>query len=166
MISNSEVTRMKIVHASPGFGSVLTEEQVVQFLSKSKLNLLLGTIDEKREPNVHPVWFVYHEGKLYIETSKSSKKVKNIQSNNSVYFCIDDETIPYKGVRGKATVNILQNIQTNLPIAEKIMLKYTGSLDNEIAKFLLDGVKNGFSVLLELTPKYYATWDHSTGITA
>ena len=46
------------------------------------------------------------------------------------------------------------------------MLKYTGSLDNEIAKFLMDGVKNGFSVLLEITPKYFATWDHSSGITA
>jgi len=36
-------------------------------------------------------------------------------------------------------------------------------LENEVAKFLMDGVKNGFSVLLEITPKYFATWDHSTG---
>jgi general stress protein 26 len=157
---------MKIVHASPGFGNALTEKQVEEFLSKSKLNLLLGTIDQKGEPNVHPVWYYYENGKLYVETSKSSKKVKNIKNNNTVYFCIDDEKIPYKGVRGKGTTKISENIVHNTSIASKIMIKYTGSLDNQIAKFLMDGVKNGFSVILEISPKYYATWDHSTGITA
>lgn len=154
---------MKIVHASPGFGSVLTGDQVIDFLTKSKLNLLLGTIDDKVEPNVHPVWYLYIDKKLYIETSKTAKKVQNIQSKNTVYFCVDDEKMPYKGVRGKGSARVSEDIQANIPIAEKIMLKYTGSLDNEVAKFLMDGVKSGFSVLLEITPKYYATWDHSTG---
>ncbi len=154
---------MKIVHASPGFGSELTETQTVDFLSKSKLNLLLGTIDESGEPNVHPVWYLYDNGKLYVETAKTAKKTKNIRNKNSVYFCVDDEIMPYKGVRGKGTVRILEDIQSNIPLAEKIMIKYTGNLENEVAKFLMDGVKNGFSVLLEITPKYFATWDHSSG---
>jgi len=154
---------LKIVHGSPGFGSVLTEDQVIDFLTKSKLNLLLGTIDDKGEPNVHPVWYLYIDKKLYIETSKTAKKAQNIRSKNTIYFCVDDEKMPYKGVRGKGSVRISEDIQANIPIAEKIMLKYTGSLDNEVAKFLMDGVKSGFSVLLEITPKYYATWDHSTG---
>lgn len=157
---------MKIVHASPGFGSALTQQQVIDFLTNSKLNLQLGTIDKNSEPNIHPVWYFFENEKLYVETSKTSKKVMNIKNNNDVYFCIDDETIPYKGVRGKATVKILDRVNQMLPIAEKIMLKYTGSLDNEIAKFLLNGVKSEVSVILELYPKYYSTWDHSTGITA
>ena len=70
---------MKIVHASPGFGSVLTEEQAIDFLTNSKLNLLLGTIDENGEPNVHPVWYLYDNGKLYVETSKTAKKVQKYQ---------------------------------------------------------------------------------------
>lgn len=156
---------MKIVHASPGFGSKLTEEQVKGFLKNSKLNLLLGTIDDKGEPNVHPVWYYYEDEKLYVETSKTSKKIKNVQNNHTVYFCIDDETIPYKGVRGKGLAKIHTNVNHNLPIAEKIMVKYTGSIDNDIAKFLLDGVKNQLSAIIEISPIYFATWDHSTGIT-
>ena len=156
---------MKIVHASPGFGSALTQQQIIDFLKNSKLNLQLGTIDNKMQPNIHTVWYYYDE-KLYVETSKTSKKVQNIKNNDKVYFCIDDETIPYKGVRGKATVKIIDDVNQMLPIAEKIMLKYTGSLDNEIAKFLLNGVKSEFSVILQLEPKYYSTWDHSSGITA
>jgi len=142
-------------------GSALTETQVDEFLTNSKLNLLLGTIDSKGEPNVHPVWYFYENGNLYIETSKTAKKAQNIRDKNTVYFCIDDEKIPYKGVRGKASATILEEISKILPIAEKIMIKYTGDLENNVAKFLLNGVKNGSSVLLELEPKYFATWDHS-----
>ena len=146
--------------------SIFAVMDVDEFLSKSTLNLLLGTIDNKGEPNVHPVWYLYDNGKLFVETSKTSLKVRNIKNKNTVYFCIDDETKPYKGVRGKATVSISDNIEKNTPIAEKIMIKYTGNLDNDVAKFLMDGVKNGLSVLLEITPKYFATWDHSTGISS
>lgn len=152
---------MKIIHASPGFGSAMTESQVQDFLSNSKLNLLLGTVDDKGGPNVHPVWYFYQNGNLYVETGKTAKKAQNIKNNQNVYFCIDDETIPYKGVRGKAFASIIEDVSKMLPIAEKIMLKYTGSLDNKVAQFLLDGVKNGQSVILELEPKYFATWDHS-----
>ena len=156
---------MKIVHASPGFGSKFTKEQTIDFLSHGKLNLLLGTVDENGDPNVHPVWYIYENEKFYIETAKTSKKVNNIKKKNLVYFCIDDENMPYKGVRGKGLVRISENTDANVPIAEKIMIKYTGNLENEVAKFLMDGVKNGFSVILEISPKYYATWDHSTGFT-
>ncbi|GFN40629.1 MAG: pyridoxamine 5'-phosphate oxidase [Marine Group I thaumarchaeote] len=154
--------KMKIVHGSPGFGSLLTEPQTIDFLSNSKLNLLLGTVDRNGEPNVHPVWYLFQDGKLYIETGKNSKKVQNIRQKNIVYFCVDDENMPYKGVRGKGEARISEDIKSNIPIAEKIMLKYTGSLDNEIAKMLMDGVKEGLSAILEISPKYYSTWDHST----
>ncbi|SVC64333.1 uncharacterized protein METZ01_LOCUS317187, partial [marine metagenome] len=41
---------MKIVHASPGYGSMLTEEQTTKFLTDKKLNLLLGTVDKNGDP--------------------------------------------------------------------------------------------------------------------
>ena len=152
---------MKIIHASPGFGSAMSESQIIEFLTKSKLNLLLGTIDQKGQPNVHPVWYLYENGKLYLETGKTARKAQNVRRNNNVYFCIDDEKIPYKGVRGKASAKIIDEIPEIIPIAEKIMVKYTGDLENNVAKILLDGVKGRMSVLIELEPKYYATWDHS-----
>ena len=45
---------MKIVHASPGYGSMLTEEQTTKFLTDKKLNLLLGTVDKNGDPFIHP----------------------------------------------------------------------------------------------------------------
>ena len=49
---------MKIINAIPGFGPLLSKNQVIEFLS-SKLNLQLGTIDEKGDPNICPVWFFF-----------------------------------------------------------------------------------------------------------
>ena len=152
---------MKIVHGSPGFGSMLTEEQTVEFLTDKKLNLLLGTVGKNGDPFIHPVWFLYENEKLYVETSKTSKKVQNIQQKNMVYFCIDDENLPYRGVRGKALVKISTDVEDNIPIAERIMVKYTGNLENKVAKMLMDGVRAGQSAILEINPEYYSTWDHS-----
>jgi hypothetical protein len=53
------------------------------------------------------------------------------------------------------------DIEYNIPIAERIMIKYTGDLGNKVAKVLMDGVRVGQSAILEISPTYYSTWDHS-----
>ena len=155
---------MRILNASPGFGAPLTEEEVKDFLTNSKLNVHLGTVDEKGHSNIHPIWYYFDNtsNKLYVETSKSSKKTDNLRRNNTIYYCIDEANPPYKGVRGKGKVRIHEgDINQNISIAEKIIVKYLGSLDLPIARSLIDGVKKGLSVILEITPSYYSTWDYS-----
>ncbi len=149
----------KIYNASPGFGDAMTRSEIDSFLAKSKLNLQLGTVDEKDEPMIHTTWFYCMNGKLYVETSKGSKKAANIRRKNVIYFCIDDETVPYKGVRGKGDARLIEDVKETIPIAENIMIKYTGSLDNQIAMLLMDAVKAGLSVIIEITPRYFSTWD-------
>lgn len=156
---------VKYYHASPGFGRALSEKETLEFLCGPPLNLQLGTIDEQGEPNVHAVWYLYKNERLYVDAAKMSKKVQNIRKNRRIYFAIDDEKMPYRGVRGKADAIIHEDIEYSLPIVKEIMLKYTGSLDNEIASALLEGVKQGQSILLEIEPAYYSTWDHGAGVT-
>ena len=154
---------MRILNASPSFGSTLNEQEIKDFLTNSKLNVHLGTVDEKNEPNIHPIWYYFDSlsNKLYVETYKESKKFSNIKKNNTVYFCIDEPNPPYKGVRGKGKVTIPEDINFNISIAEKIMVKYFGDLENPVAKQLLSFIKNGDSVMLEISPEYYSTWDYS-----
>jgi hypothetical protein len=78
-----------------------------------------------------------------------------------VYFCIDDPNPPYKGVRGKGSMNIHDDINLNVRIVEKIMVKYLGNLEHPMAAALLDVQKKGQSVVLEISPMYYSTWDYS-----
>ncbi|MEW6604482.1 MAG: pyridoxamine 5'-phosphate oxidase family protein [Thermoproteota archaeon] len=158
---------MKILDASePGLGSTMTEDEVKNFLSTGKRFVRLGTIDDKGDPNVHPVWYYFDGYKLYFETSRSSRKAQNIRNRDTVYFCIDDESVPYKGVRGKGIATISENVNRNVLFAEKLVVKYTGSLENKMAKFLMHSVMSGESVIVEISPLYFATWDQSKGMSA
>ncbi len=123
----------------------------------------IGTIDEKGYPNIHPTWYYFDESSnnIYVATSKHSKKVSNLKRNPSIYFCIDDPNPPYKGVRGKGNARISENINNNISIAEKIMLKYLGSLEHQMAKTLMDLVRKGDEISIEITPEYFSTWDYS-----
>ena len=154
---------MKLLHGSPGFGVQLSKREIIKFLLDSKLNLHLGTVDVDHYPNVHPTWYLYDDSKdvIYVETGKHSKKADNLKLNDKIYFCVDDGNQPYKGIRGKGNVRVLSDPDSNLPIAEKIMVKYLGSTDHPMAKILLQNVKNGNSVILEIKPTYYSTWDYS-----
>jgi len=154
---------MKILNADPKFGRPLEENQIKDFLSNSKLNIHIATIDEKGHPNIHPTWYYFDatKNKIYVETAKSSKKVENLNRNNLIYYCVDIPYMPYKGVRGKGRVRIHEDINYNIPIAKKIMVRYLGSLAHPIATSLMNTVRDGDSVILEITPSFYSTWDES-----
>lgn len=138
----------------------MNEQEVINFL-QSKLNLQLATIDENGDPNIQPVWFDYEKdsGKLHIMTSKMSNKVRNIRSKSNVYFSIDDEKFPYKGVKGKAIARIIEDHQKVVSMAEKINIKYLGTLEHPLAKILMEFAQNGTEILLEISPKFFSTWD-------
>jgi len=153
---------MKLIQAIP-MPKQVTEEEVKKFL-QSKLNMQLSTIDEDGYPNVHPVWFYYDQdsGKILTGTQKGTRKVANITNNSDrVYFSIDEEHFPYKGVKGRAKASISEDIQQNVPIIEKINLKYLGTQDHPLAKRLLENAKTGIEVIIALSPKYYSAWDFS-----
>jgi PPOX class probable F420-dependent enzyme len=151
---------IKIVNATsevPG----MTRDEVERFL-ESKLNLQLATIDQKGEPNIQPVWFYYDKSreKITISTNKSAKKTQNLRNKPVVYFSVDDENLPYKGVKGKGIVNIVEDIDKVVPQADKISIKYLGTLDHPIAKMITDSSKKGEVVIVEIGPKFFSSWDY------
>jgi PPOX class probable F420-dependent enzyme len=150
----------KIIEASPEIPGMM-REQVERFL-ESKLNLQLATIDQKGEPNIQPVWFYYDKDreKLMITTSKSAKKTQNLRNRPTVYFSIDDENIPYKGVKGKGFVTIVEDPDKVVPQADSISMKYLGTLDHPIAKIITESSKKGEVVVIEITPRFYSTWNY------
>ena len=150
---------MRIISAISGTTS-MSKEEVDKFLEK-KLNLQLGTIDENGDPNIQPVWFDYDKNreKLLIITPKAAKKVENIKAKPEVYFSIDDENFPYKGVKGKGSVTILDDPKKTVPYGEKINMKYLSTLDHPIAKMILQSAQQGTHVVIEISPKFFSTWD-------
>jgi PPOX class probable F420-dependent enzyme len=150
---------IKILTANSAIPS-MTREEAERFL-ESKLNLQIATIDEKGEPNIQPVWFYYDkdEGKLLVLTSKVAKKTQNLSNRPTIYFSIDDENPPYKGVKGKGTAAVVEDPNLIVPQAEKISMKYLGTLDHPAAKEMADRSKNGEGVLVKISPKFFSAWD-------
>jgi general stress protein 26 len=150
---------MRIISAIPGTPS-MSKEEINTFLER-KLNLQIGTIDEEGDPNIQPVWFDYDKDreKLLIITPKIAKKVQNLRNKPNVYYSIDDENFPYKGVKGKGIVTIIEDPKRTVPLGEKINMKYLGTLDHPIPKMILDSAKRGNHVVVEISPKFFSTWD-------
>ena len=59
IFNNHKILSMKILNASPGFGKPMTERQLEDFLDKSILQMHIGTLDDKKDPNIHPIWYHY-----------------------------------------------------------------------------------------------------------
>jgi PPOX class probable F420-dependent enzyme len=150
---------VKIISAIPGAPSMNKEE--VNKLLESKLLLQIGTIDDEGDPNIQPVWFDYDKDreKFLIITPKVARKIENLRSKPNVYFSIDDENFPYKGVKGKGTVTIIEDPEKTVPYGEKISMKYLGTLDHPIPQMIVDSAKKGNHVVVEISPKFFSTWD-------
>ena len=71
-----------------------------------------------------------------------------------------DDNIPYKGARGKGIVRISEDVNYNLPIIGKIVVKYLGSIEHHMSQVIISSIRKGDAIILEVTPKFYATWDH------
>jgi general stress protein 26 len=151
---------MKIITATtetPG----MTKKEIERFLG-TKSMLQMSTIDDKGEPNIQPVWFYYdtNREKLLVTTSKISKKTKNLRNKPILYFSIDDENFPYKGVKGKASVTIIEDPDRTVSEGDKMSMKYLGTLEHPIAKMIIEHSKNGDNVVIEINPKFFSTWDY------
>ena len=150
---------MKIISATtetPG----MTKKEIDRFL-ESKLMLQISTIDEKGEPNIQPVWFYYDKNreKFLIITSKIYKKIQNLRNKPILYFSIDDGNFPYKGVKGKGLANIVEDPNRTVPEGDKISMKYLGTLDHPLAKMITENSKKRENVIIEISPKFFSTWD-------
>ncbi len=108
----------------------MDQSEIDTFLSTSKTPLRLGTTNSKGEPNIHPVWYHYVTNKLYLMSYKDAVKVRNLKHSKTVYFSVDTDALPNRGVKG-------------------------------MAKNMIDEVRKGSEVLVEITPHYFSTWDYT-----
>jgi nitroimidazol reductase NimA-like FMN-containing flavoprotein (pyridoxamine 5'-phosphate oxidase superfamily) len=138
----------------------MNNSEIQDFLRNSETLLRLGTVDEAGAPMIHPVWYEYDDGSMYILTDRSSLKARNISTGGKVYFTVDTDTPPYKGVKGKASARVVKDSAKVQKIVERMLTKYTGGTDNEVGRSMIDGVKSGSQILFEIIPAYYSVWDY------
>lgn len=150
---------MKNFEGEKGIG--MSEDEARDFLTKSKSTLLLGTTNADGTPMIHPVWFYFDstKTKLYFYTEPTLKKAANVTERNQIYFDVDSDVWPYKGVKGKGSAKIVADGQEALSFAALILDKYVKK-ERPMYQSVLERIKSGRYVVFEITPAYFTSWDY------
>jgi nitroimidazol reductase NimA-like FMN-containing flavoprotein (pyridoxamine 5'-phosphate oxidase superfamily) len=150
---------MKNFEAEKGIG--MTESQARKFLTHSRSTLLLGTTDAGGSPMIHPVWYYFDPAKtkLYFYTEPALKKAINIRERSQIYFDVDSDRWPYKGVKGKGNARIIADKEESLSYGRKILAKYV-KRGKPFFKSVLEKMRSGGYVVFEITPAYFTSWDY------
>ena len=122
--------------------SILTQE-ATEKLEKQQ-NIWFGSVRGDGKPHLTPVWFVWHEGKLYIGIDPNSVKSHNLKQNPWVVMALEDGSHPVI-CEGKAAFITPPLTEA---LAGAFLSKYEWDLDKETQ----------YNQVVEITPSKWLTW--------
>jgi PPOX class probable F420-dependent enzyme len=113
-------------------------KEIKKFLTQGTFTAKIATVKKNGSPHVVPVWFVLDDeehnnrkgkkiGDIIFTTYEDSVKARNIDRDNRVSICIDDQTPQYSFVTISGTAKIFRYRQNELlKWATKIARRYMG----------------------------------------
>lgn len=154
----------------------MSRKEIRKFLMQGTFTGKLATVKKDGSSHIVPIWFVLDGGDnksrsgrkgkdddIIFTTDGTSVKAKNIQHDNRVSICVDDQTPPFSFVVVYGTAKIQRyNQRELLRFATKIARRYMGKENAE-----LYGKRNSTEgeVLVRIKPtriiaeKEIAGWD-------
>jgi PPOX class probable F420-dependent enzyme len=112
----------------------MSKAEIARFLMQGTFTGKLATVKKDGSSHVVPIWFVLDNGKgrtkvgdIIFTTVETSVKANNIQRDNRVSICIDDQKPPFSFVTIYGTAKIYPYKQKEaLKWATKIAERYMG----------------------------------------
>ena len=119
--------------------SGMSKTQIRRFLNKGTFTGKLATVKKDGSSHVVPIWFVLdyrinedNLGNIYFTTFIGSVKAENIQRDNRISMCIDDQTPPFSFVTIHGTAKLYPYKQIEvLKWATRIAERYIGKKDSK-----------------------------------
>ncbi|HJS65477.1 MAG TPA: PPOX class F420-dependent oxidoreductase [Nitrososphaeraceae archaeon] len=107
----------------------MTKDEIRNFLLKGTFTGKLGTINKNGTPHVVPVWYTLDdEDNILFNTDNSSVKAKNIQRDNRVRLCVDDQVPLFSFVTIDGIAESISNEPTEVyKWAKIIAARYMGN---------------------------------------
>ena len=148
----------------------MSEREITRFLMQGTLTGKLATVKKDGSTHVVPIWFVLDDsnnskerGDIIFTTGITSVKTKNIERDNRVSICVDDQTPPFSFVTVYGTAEIKHYKQDELfKWATKIAERYIGK-DNAEAYGKRNSAKGEVLVQIKITriiaERDIASWD-------
>jgi PPOX class probable F420-dependent enzyme len=113
----------------------MSKKEIRKFLMQGTFTGKLATVKKDGSSHIVPIWFVLNGGNkkssggddIIFTTNSTSVKAKNIQRDNRVSICVDDQTPPFSFVIVHGTAKIHHYKQDELfRLASKIAQRYMG----------------------------------------
>ena len=114
----------------------MSEEEIKKFLTQGTFTAKIATVKKDGSPHVVPIWFVLDEqnnkkvkkiGDVIFTTYEDSLKARNIECDNRVSICVDDQTPQFSFVTISGTAKIYRHKRNELlKWATKIARRYMG----------------------------------------
>jgi nitroimidazol reductase NimA-like FMN-containing flavoprotein (pyridoxamine 5'-phosphate oxidase superfamily) len=139
--------------------SVLNKVQIDYLLSQP-LIARMATVNVDR-PHIAPVWFLWDDGHLYIETDKNFQKAINLQRNPYCSVVVDDTLggLRFWGVILQGKVELITEPEdVVLDYVKAIYTKYLGR-EGILAPTPQEMIFKGQHVIIKLTPEKMISWD-------
>lgn len=130
----------------------LTQSEIDELLSEPHI-AIVSTTGPTGKPHAMPIWYAWHEGKVWFHTGSDSKKMRNLRKNDRVSIVVDTKVAPYKAVviEGRA-----KELPGDKALGREIAIHYLGVRQGERYSDNSEGV----GVLVEVTPSKIISWGY------
>lgn len=126
----------------------LTKPELDKLLEVEEI-AYISTTKTSGSPHIVPIWFVYHNGKIYFETDKTTVKFKNIQRNNKIAICFG----------GKNTYIIEGRVKWW--IEKEVPIPFRKMLWDKYGKDMDDSYINENTYIFEIIPEKEMSWHYA-----
>ena len=130
----------------------LTNQELDELLRETR-TMRAGTVSPDGSPHVVPLWFVWHEGAIWINNLRKSRRTRDLQAGSQVALCIDTGH-DYFELRGAVLYGTPQEVDAHdsaLPLVRK------GFGDKYFGGFEVPDVKSHEWV--KMKPERVVSWD-------
>jgi hypothetical protein len=133
------------------------QDQIIDFLEKSEIPIRLSFLNSANEPQICSLWYFYDNGAIWCASHKNSFLINQLKCNSNISFEISSNEYPYKGVRGKAAVELSMNDAES--ILSTLISKYLGCNNAKLSSWLISRADDEY--VINITPTLVNSWDFS-----
>ena len=109
--------------------SEMTRGEIRNFILQGTFTGKLGTINKNGSPHIVPIWFTLdNKNSILFTTGNTSVKAKNIQRDNRIRLCVDDQVPLFSFVTIDGIAEIISNQPSEIyKWAKIIAARYMGN---------------------------------------
>ncbi len=134
-----------------------SSNEIERFLEGQEIPMRLSCNGKDGFPMVCSLWYVYHNGYIWGATHEQAAVAKMLEHDNKCAFEVAPNEMPYRGVRGQGTVELLR------PDAAKVLgeliERYLHSRQSKLAQWLMSRTEHEYAI--KIKPAWMTSWDFS-----